>query len=148
MPRKPDALVSVSSRQKAVRVPRKRIAELVPFVAEAEGVVLAEVDVAVVSAEEIATLNRRYLRHAGPTDVLSFDLSRPGDRGLVAQLVVCGDVAVTEAAARGLRPQQELMLYVIHGLLHVMGYDDRRPPDAARMHAREEHVLGAFLASR
>ncbi|HUS90688.1 MAG TPA: rRNA maturation RNase YbeY [Phycisphaerae bacterium] len=139
-------VVSVSSSQRAVRVPRKRIAELVAFVARAERAPAAQVDVAVVGAEEIASLNRRYLRHAGPTDVLSFDLSAPGDEELTAQVVVCGPVAVAEAAARHLRPQHELMLYVVHGLLHLLGHDDGTACDAERMHAREEELLGEFLA--
>lgn len=143
-PKKPKATIAISSSQKALRVPRKRIERLVAFVAAAEGMRLAEVDLAVVPDGQIASLNRRYLRHAGPTDVLSFDLSEGGG-GLAAQLVVCGDVAVREARLRRLPPQRELMLYVVHGLLHLMGYEDQTVRGAARMHAREEELLRSFL---
>ena len=138
--------VVICSAQHAVRVPRRRIVELVAFVAERESVPIAEVDLAVVDAAEMAGLNRKYLRHAGATDVLSFDLSDAGRAGLVAQVIVCGDVAVAEAAARGLRPQHELMLYVVHGLLHLMGYEDQSVRGAAKMHAREEELRAAFLS--
>lgn len=143
-PRQSKPKVAISSSQKALRVPRRRIDRLVAFVAAAEGMRLAEVDLAIVPNGQIASLNRRYLRHAGPTDVLSFDLSEGGG-GLVAQLVVCGDVAVRQARLRHIPPQRELMLYVVHGLLHLMGYEDQTVRGAARMHAREEELLRAFL---
>ena len=138
--------VVISSSQRSLRVPRKRIAELIAFVARAERQAVAEVDVAVVTAPEMAALNRRYLRHTGPTDVLSFDLEGPSSAGLVGQIIVCADVALAEAAARGLRPQHQLLLYVAHGLLHLMGHDDKQPAAASRMHAREQELLTEFLA--
>jgi len=138
--------VAISSAQKAIRVPRKRIAELAAFVAKAEGCRIGDVDIAVVDSARMAELNRRYLRHAGATDVLSFDLSEPQSAGLSVQLIVCGDLAVTEAAARGLRPADELMLYVVHGLLHVMGYEDQSVGGSAGMQARQEELLEQFLA--
>lgn len=140
--------VSICSTQRALRVPRKRIAELVDFVARREGVRVAEVDLAVVAAGEMAGLNRRYLSHGGATDVLSFDLSEAERGGLCVQLVVCGDIAAAQAASRGLGPQRELMLYVVHGLLHQMGYEDSSIRGAAKMHARQDELLEEFLRRR
>jgi probable rRNA maturation factor len=139
--------VLISSSQKAMRVPRKRIAELVAFTAAAEGAPLAEADVAVVTSRRIARLNRLYLNRPGATDVLSFDLSGPAERAIRAQIVVCGDVAAAQARRRKCSAARELMLYVVHGLLHVMGYDDSTPA-AAKMHARQEQLLDAFLHRR
>ena len=155
--------MAVSSSQRAVRVMPRRLAALAEFVARKEGVRLRAIDLAVVGRREIVALNRRWLGHDRPTDVLSFDLSdagRPGARtggrradstrasgeGLCAQIVVCGEVAAKQARRLGLPPQQELMLYVVHGLLHLMGYDDQAARAAARMHAREEELLRAFLS--
>ena len=136
--------VNISSSQTALRVPRKKITALVEFVASVESTRLDEVDIAIVTARRIAALNRRYLRHTGATDVLSFDLSAPG-AAMIVQLIVCGDVAVREARSRRVGPQRELMLYIVHGLLHVMGYDDTTPQAAEKMHARQEELLEAFL---
>ncbi len=138
----------ISSSQRSVRVPRKKLIELVEFVGDSEGVAIAEVDIAVVTSQEIGALNRRYLTHSGPTDVLSFDLSDSTVRGICVQLVVCGDVAAVQARKRGIGVQQELMLYVVHGLLHVMGYDDQSIRGATRMRAREEELLAEFLRRR
>lgn len=136
--------IAIVSGQRAIRVPRKKLTRLITFVAAKESTDVADVDVAIVSSREIAALNRRYLGHSGPTDVLSFDLTDPGDAGLSAQIVVCGDVAVKQAAARDIGPQHELMLYVLHGLLHLMGYDDETPRAAAKMRSRQEELLKAF----
>ena len=127
-------VVRISSRQRALRVPRKRIIELVRFIARREPKPVAEVDVAVVSAQGIAALNRRWLGRRGTTDVMSFDLSGPGEAGLTAQVVVCADVAAREGRRRH-GVQRELLLYVAHGLLHLLGYDDTTPKAAAAMHA-------------
>jgi probable rRNA maturation factor len=124
------------------------LAELVAFIARHEGCRLGDVDLAVVDSSLSSQVNRDYLRHAGATDVISFDLSDAGSTGISAQLVICGDVAAAEARSRGIAPQRELMLYVVHGLLHLMGYEDTTIRGAARMRARQEELLDAFMASR
>jgi len=146
MPRKHKRpVVLIGSSQKALRVPRRRITELVGFVARVEGAEIAEIDLAVVGSDQIAALNRRYLQRRGATDVLSFDLSESPAAGIRGQIVVCGERAAAEARLRKGGRQRELMLYVLHGLLHLMGYDDATVRGAARMHAREEQLLRDFL---
>ena len=136
--------VRICSTQKTLRVPRKAITALAAFVARRQGVRLDEADVAVVGAGEMAWLNERYARHAGCTDVLSFDLTGPGAGGLAAQIIVCADMAAAEAEKRNTSPRRELLLYVVHGLLHLMGHDDTTAGAAAAMHAREGELLDAF----
>jgi len=134
--------VRICSSQKALRVPRQKIAALIALVAWRERVRIAEVDIAVVTAREIAALNRRHLGRAGQTDVLSFDLTDSPGGNLCAQIIVCGDLAVRQARNLRTGPQRELLLYVLHGLLHLIGYDDAGHAPAARMHAREDELLG------
>ena len=133
--------VEIVSSQEAVRVPRKRIAEVAAKIARQEGIRVSHIEIAVAAEDEMAAMNRRYLHHAGATDVLSFDLSDDVTDGLVGQVVVCGDVAAREAPIHGHSAQRELLLYVIHGLLHLTGYDDKTPRLAARMHAKAEELL-------
>ena len=137
--------VAISSTQKALRVPRKAIAELVAFVSSAQGYRVADADIAVVDSAKMAELNRRHLRRSGATDVLSFDLSEAPKAGLSVQLIVCGDVAAAEAASRGLTGRRELLLYVVHGLLHVMGHEDESIRGSVRMRARQEELLEQYL---
>ena len=135
------AKVTVSNRQRRVRVPAARLRRLLARAARAEGRKLAAVDVAVVGAAEMARLHRLWLARRGPTDVLSFDLSDGPRAPLSAQIVVCADVAADEASAHGSTPTRELLLYALHGLLHLTGHDDARPADAARMQARADELL-------
>ena len=148
VPRTTKPKVTISSSQNALRVPRRKIADLIDLTARLEDVAIHEVDVAVVDDSQIAALNRRYLRRPGPTDVLSFDMGEPGASGLCAQIVVCAQVAVAEARRRRTGPQAELMLYVLHGLLHLLGYDDLADDDAERMHARQDEILAVVGKSR
>ena len=141
-PRGPE--IAISGRTSTVRISHKRLRGLIEFVAQAEGQPVAAIDLAVADDAEMEALNRAYLRRAGTTDVLSFDLSDAGHVGLVAQIVVCGDLAARQARLRGHSAARELMLYVVHGLLHLMGYDDTTARGAARMHAREDELLAAF----
>ncbi len=142
--RRPAGVIHISGASRAPRLTRARLAELVRFVAAAEGRTIGEIDLAIVKAEEMGELNFRYLRRRGATDVLSFDLSdRPG-RAITAQLIVCSDVAAAQARARGHAIRRELMLYVVHALLHLTGHNDAAPADTEAMHAREDQLLTDF----
>lgn len=84
---------------------------------------------------EIAQLHAEFLQDATPTDVISFALDD------TAELVVSVETAAREAAAGGHTLAAEVALYVVHGLLHVCGYDDLRVRDRARMRAAERAVM-------
>ncbi len=111
----------------------------------AEGFTHGRLSIAVVGARAMATLHQRFLDQPGPTDVLTFDLGTTPDAGYVeGEVVVCTDVARQRAARRSGSLQAaraELALYVVHGILHLSGYDDRNPADARRMHQREDEIL-------
>jgi probable rRNA maturation factor len=131
--------IAITSPQEAVPVERQRLREVVRAVLDGEGKPDAEISVALVDNATIHALNKRYLQHDEPTDVLSFPLSE-GKR-LAGELVIGAEVAREQAAERGHDVQAELALYVIHGLLHLCGYDDHEPADAEAMRARERHYL-------
>ncbi|MDI6449412.1 rRNA maturation RNase YbeY [Anaerobaca lacustris] len=112
---------------------------LVRTICERFGVSGATIGVAIVDDARIGELNQRFLGHEGPTDCLSFDLSDGDAR--VFDLVVNGQMAVREAARRGHPGRAELALYVTHGLLHQLGFDDAEPEQARRMHEMEDEIL-------
>ena len=99
--------------------------------------------VAVVGDATMSELHVRYLGIAGPTDVLTFELERAGDRGVEGEVVICLDEARRRAATEADIPA-ELLLYAGHGLLHLSGYDDRDADAFARMHAKEDELLSAI----
>jgi probable rRNA maturation factor len=127
------------------------VARLADRVLSAESAGLS-VHVVLVDDEEIRRLNRDFHHADAATDVLTFVHSEgpegeaawdPEGEGPDAEVVVSVDTARREAAARGLDLQAEIALYVVHGLLHVLGHDDREPEARARMRAAEARHLEA-----
>lgn len=140
-------LINIDRRSNCVRLAKKTIADIVSFVSAAEGRRVAELDLAIVSSAEMAEMNDRFLGHRGDTDVITFDLTEDG-QDIVVQLIVCDEVAVRVAGENNLSPKQELSLYIIHGLLHTMGYDDITPAKFRCMKKRQNELLNKFWQLR
>lgn len=103
----------------------------------------AEVAVTFLGPVRMRALNREHLGHDHPTDVISFALSTP-DGGLVGDVYICGAVAAAAAKRLGIPTRQELIRLVVHGTLHVLGYD--HPESDARLRSpmwrRQERYVG------
>jgi probable rRNA maturation factor len=133
--------VKIASPQETVPLDRARLREVAKAVLEGEGVAAASISLAFVDSPAIHRLNKQFLNHDEPTDVISFPLSGPGAKTLEGELVIGAEVARAQAAERGHDEQAELALYVIHGLLHLCGFDDTTAAAARRMRERERHYL-------
>ena len=133
--------IAIASPQEVVPIDRRRLREVVRVVLEGEGVGDYEISLAFVDNATIHRLNMRYLQHDEPTDILTFPLSDAGTKKLAGELVIGAEVALAQATERGHDVQNELVLYVIHGLLHLCGFDDHDDEDIAAMRQRERHYL-------
>lgn len=115
------------------------------FLGESE----ADVCVTLVGDAEIQVLNREYRRKDAPTDVLAFATREgervPGDEASLGDIVISVDTARRQAAARGRALERELVVLVLHGLLHLVGYDHERSPAEARRMRRQEKRLARLL---
>jgi len=118
--------------------------------------------VRVINDDAMSKAHMDFLEDPTTTDVLTFDMSdqlpdldppssdtvrTPKDRivyGLDTDILVCFDVATRQAASRGYSVEKELLLYVVHGVLHCLGHDDHEEPAAAAMHATEDALLQAI----
>lgn len=98
------------------------------------------INIAVVDDDHMQSLNRQYLEHDYPTDVLSFPLTEEADR-IEGQIVVSADTAGREAQEYGWGFLDELTLYVVHGSLHLVGYRDKTSKDLSEMRAAEMKIL-------
>lgn len=140
----PMSKIAIATPQEVVAVDRGRMRETARAVLAGEDVADYEISLAFVDNPTIHTLNKRYLDHDEPTDVLSFPLSDPSAKKLSGELVLGVEVAKVQAEERGHDVQVELALYVIHGLLHLCGYDDTTDAAATEMRQRERHYLHAL----
>jgi probable rRNA maturation factor len=133
--------VSITCLQNLVPINQGRMREIARAALSGEDISKAEISLAFVDNPTIHQLNKRYLGHDEPTDVLSFPLSDSSSKKLVGELVIGAEMAQVEAASRGHDVQAELALYVIHGLLHLCGYDDKSPWAARKMRDRQRYYL-------
>jgi probable rRNA maturation factor len=116
------------------------------------GAARGELTIRIVDETESADLNARFRHKPGPTNVLSFPASLPGDAPAaldpaecaLGDLVVCAPVVLREAAEQGKPAEAHWAHIVMHGALHLSGYDHETDAEAAVMEARERDLLAAF----
>jgi probable rRNA maturation factor len=131
--------VPIADRQEILAVDRRLLRRAVRSVLRMAGVVKALISVAIVDDDTITRLNWEFLRHRGPADVLSFPLD---DRGrLEGEVIASAQTAALCAPRYGWTAHDELLLYVVHGTLHLVGHDDRTTRQQAEMQQREREVL-------
>ena len=128
-----------------------------------------EVSVSFVDVDQIHSLNREYRGIDRPTDVLSFNIDSPDDEGaddegaevddadadevggdvgeepMLGDVIVCPQVVVDQAPGFGNTPADEMRLLIVHGCLHLMGYDHETPDEAEEMEALEREYLAPFV---
>ena len=98
---------------------------------------LSNVEVSFVSDAAIARVHRRFMGIPGATDVITFDHG---------ELVVSTETARSNARNYGRTLDEELVLYIVHGLLHLNGFEDKKPDDAENMRQLQERILAKCLA--
>lgn len=111
------------------------------------GLTRGEVSVILANDRLMAELHQRFSSIAGTTDVLTFDLGtkkKGTDPFIQGEVYVCVDEAKRRAAELGHPVRHELLLYALHGLLHLLGYDDHTTRDYRAMHNEEDRVLQAI----
>lgn len=97
----------------------------------------AVLGIRLVTDRAMAVLNRKHLKMTGPTDVLSFPME---DKKLLGDIVISLDTAGRQARAAGQTLQNRCLVLVIHGLLHLLGYDHVRDQDWIKMKSKEEEL--------
>ncbi len=139
----PETIVQIAKSFKAIDVSLPKLKKLVETTCncfnsrKSTGMI---VSIAIVDDAEMRKVNKRFLNRNSSTDVISFDLSEQKNKKLF-ELVVNGEMAVREARRRGHSSEAELALYVTHGLLHNLGFDDSTQSRAKKMHETEDEIL-------
>ncbi len=110
-------------------------------VLEGEGAKAGKVTLAFVDSAHIHRLNKQFLSHDEPTDVLTFPYTEPGAKSLEGEVVIGYEIAKEYAADRNHDANLELLLYVVHGCLHLCGYTDTDDAAEREMRAKEREYL-------
>ena len=105
-----------------------------------------QISVAVVNDRTIQDVNRQYLNHDYPTDVISFNLT-DDDQNLEGEVIVSWQTAKRVAEESGWTTSQELLLYIIHGMLHIVGLDDATTTQSKKMRQKERQYMQAIAGN-
>ena len=119
----------------------------------------SEVTVMLVTDDDMAGYNDRFMSRSGPTDVLAFPLEtlqagvapewRPGDPPIsIGDVIIAPDYVGRQAEEHGSEFTDELSLMVVHGMLHLMGWDHADDAQADAMESRERHLLSTIGVKR
>jgi len=145
--------IIISNRQRSLRPNRTRLLRILSVILEEYGRD-GSLSVALVGDREIQRINREFLNRDSPTDVIAFNYQEEStaeeeekEAGEFGEIVISAETAVREARARGIQPRLELERYAIHGLLHILGYDDSTAASRRRMRELERRYLKRFSES-
>jgi probable rRNA maturation factor len=130
----------VFNRQKDVPIKKVSTKPIVKEVLEGEGAHTDELSIYFVTFEEICRLHADFFNDPSPTDCISLPLDDQDSLGYH----VMGEIFICPAAAQAYDPDnlyQEITLYLVHGLLHLLGYDDMQPGDRKKMRAAEKRLM-------
>ena len=136
-------VVLVALEQETHEVDEERLIAAARTVVGDAGYQEGELSIAVVDDAQMHELNRRHLDHDYPTDVLSFVFDAEDGR-IEGEIIVSADYAAREAARFQWSTMDELLLYVIHGALHLVGHDDQTPEAKELMREQEIKYLRQF----
>lgn len=135
---RPTPEIAVTFRARCGSIGAAWFADAIRLVLDGEGREAADVSCAVVGDEEIHGLNRRFLRHDYPTDIITFPLE---EQPLEAELVISIDTARRQAREYRVTLREECARLAVHGTLHLCGYDDRTEKERDTMKEREDFYL-------
>jgi rRNA maturation RNase YbeY len=146
--------VVIANRQRVKKINTRLLKQIVSELFAELEIAEAELGINLVAAREMALVNETFLQHEGSTDVITFDHSeekRKAESGkrtqLHGELFICVDDAIAQAKEFKTSWESEAIRYVVHGVLHLLGYDDLKP-HLRRVMKREENRLVRQLAKK
>jgi probable rRNA maturation factor len=138
--------VQIGNRQDNHRISKKKIRQTAGVILNALDCPEAELSILIVDDQQIAQLNHQYLKREGPTNVIAFPMRRGPFSDvapdLLGDVVISADTAEREAQRAGISTQDRFDQLLIHGTLHLLGYDhEHSPADASKMQEKEKELL-------
>lgn len=142
--------VYVKNKQKDLVIPSQTVKEIVRSVLENEKIQCDEVSIHFVSTKSISDLHLQYFQDPTPTDCITFPLDDPtdGEYTILGDVFVCPKTALEYAEKHRTDPYAETTLYIVHGLLHLIGYDDIDKSDKIKIRQAEKKHMNMIKAKK
>ncbi len=153
--------IAVTNQQNHIRLNLSQISKITKVILKHANIFTAELSLVFVDDRKIRTINRQYLNHDYATDVLSFNFApatkpsaKSNSKFKNKNLVLTGEIIIsTETALRQAEQFQtsavyEIKLYIVHGILHLLGYDDHAPAAVRLMRAEETRLMKVLMRGR
>jgi probable rRNA maturation factor len=138
--------VAISNRQRTKKINLRLLKQITSALLVEMQIKNAELGINLVGAKEMAEMNRKFLKHEGSTDVITFDHMEKREQ-IYGELFICVDDAVSQAKNFKTSWQSEIIRYIVHGVLHLLGYNDLKP-DLRHQMKRAENRLVRRLAKK
>jgi probable rRNA maturation factor len=142
--------IVIANRQRARKINSRLLKEIAGALLADLEIGEAELGVNLVAAREMTLINETFLRHEGSTDVITFDYSnaecgvRSAESKVHGEIFICVDEAIEQAKKFRSTWQSEIVRYLVHGVLHLLGHDDRRAAARRRMKREENRRLAGL----
>ena len=134
--------IRIINQQKIKRVSLKRLRKYLKKVSGLLNISSKRISILLCDNKLIKKLNKKYLKRNSSTDVIAFPLSDRLEPDYLGEVVVSTEKAAQVALKLGLRWQDELVLYVVHGILHLLGYDDRTKKKRKILEKKQKNIIG------
>lgn len=139
---KTDLIIEITdTTDSSCEIDSSKIEQLIRFTCDKFALHAGRISIVFVNDEKISQIHLDFMDDSSTTDVISFDLSDEFDDFKTFEIVVNSDMARRQSQLRSNAFQAELALYVLHGLLHNLGFDDLTEPEFEKMHRTEDEVL-------
>lgn len=142
--------IPIENLQKRIPLPKEQIQKAVKTILKHEGIRKAFLSFAFVTDQKIKSIHKKYLKENHATDVLTFDLggqvpfcarSRKSKTALCGEIIISVDTAFKNAKHYRTSAEYEIMLYVVHGILHLLGFNDHSYLDIKQMRRKEKELM-------
>lgn len=134
-------IVNILDQQQALPLSHEQVKRLVQTVIELEGESCSEVNVYFVDTPTICELHEQFFNDPSPTDCMSFPMDDEGEDRLLGEIFICPATAIEYAALHKGNAYQETSLYIVHSLLHLMGYGDTEEEEIVIMREAEKRHM-------
>jgi probable rRNA maturation factor len=137
--------ITIKNLQKKIPIYPTRIKKSILKALKGEGIKLGEITVSFVNDKLITKLNSKYLNSNSATDVLAFNLGSPNSKAknIFADIIISAETARRNSKIYKTTPAYELNLYSIHGVLHILGYNDHTPKELKIMREKETYYANS-----